>query len=81
MTVDKVSVSLQADLAGAVRAAAAQAGQPLSTWLADAAAAKLRAEALATFLRSWEGEHGALSADELARARADLALPAKDSVA
>jgi len=74
--VDKLSVSFDPDLGDAVRAAARQSGRGLSGWLAEAAAARLRAEALAEFLDCWEAEHGALTAEELARATAELGLPA-----
>jgi hypothetical protein len=49
MTVDKLSVSFDHELGDAVRAAASEVGQALSSWLADAAAKKLRAVALARF--------------------------------
>lgn len=78
MKVDKVSVSLEAGLAAAVRAAAAQADMPLSTWLAEAAAAKLRGEALAVFLADWQAEHGALTPGEVSRAEGELAIGARD---
>lgn len=79
MRVDKISVSFNIELGDAVRSAAAHAGQPLSSWLAEAAASKLRAEALAQFLATWESEHGALTAEELARAETELGLRAPDS--
>ena len=79
MRVDKISVSFNIELGDAVRSAAAHAGQPLSSWLAEAAASKLRAEALAQFLAIWESEHGALTAEELARAETELGLRASDS--
>jgi hypothetical protein len=75
MKVDKLSVSFEADLGDAVRAAAERSGTGISRWLADAAAAKLRAEALAEFLDEWESEHGAFTAEELAKASRDLGLP------
>ena len=75
MRVDKLSVSFDPDLGDAVRAAARQRGSGVSKWLAEAAAAKLRTEALAQYLDDWEAEHGQLSADELAKAAAELALP------
>ncbi len=75
MKVDKLSVSFEPELGDAVRAAARQQGAGLSRWLADAAAAKLRSEALAEFLDAWEAKHGSLTADELATAAAELALP------
>ena len=76
MGVDKMSVSFEAELGGAVRAAAAEAGVPLFAWLAEAAARRLRAEALAAFLATWEGQHGELTAAELAHAEAELGLRA-----
>jgi hypothetical protein len=79
--VDKLSVSFDPELGDAVRSAAAEAGKPLSAWLAEAAASKLRAEALAQFLDSWEAEHGVLTADELARAEQELGMTAGDSAA
>lgn len=75
MKVDKLSVSFDPDLGDAVRAAAKRSGGGLSRWLADAATARLRAEALADFLDTWEAEHGELTPDELARAAEELALP------
>ena len=73
---DKLSVSFDPNLGDAVRAAARRSGRGLSGWLAEAAAARLRAEALADFLDSWEAEHGPLTAEELAQATAELGLPA-----
>jgi hypothetical protein len=78
MKVDKLSVSFDPDLGDAVREAAKRRGG-LSRWLAEAAAAKLRSEALAEYLDSWEAEHGALSADELAAAAKELGLPGPTS--
>jgi hypothetical protein len=75
MKVDKLSVSFDPDLGDAVRSAAKRTGRGLSGWLADAAAARLRAEALADFLDGWEAKHGPLTAEELAKATADLGLP------
>ena len=81
MKVDKLSVSFDPELGDAVRSAAAEAGKPVSAWLAEAAASKLRAEALARFLDSWEAEHGVLTAGELARAEQELGVIASDSAA
>ncbi len=76
-----MSVSFDAELGDAVRSAAAQAGKPLSAWLAEAAGSKLRAEALAQFLTAWETEHGPLTPAELATAERELGLQASDSAA
>jgi len=74
--VDKLSISFDPELGDAVRAAAAKTGKPLSSWLAEAAASKLRAEALARFLDDWQAEHGALTPAEIARAEEELGLRA-----
>ncbi len=81
MKVDKLSISLDPELGDAVRSAAARAGQPVSSWLAEAAAGKLRAEALAEFLDGWEAEHGGLTAEELARAERELGVTGRESTA
>jgi hypothetical protein len=81
MRVDKMSVSFNAELGDAVRSAAAHAGKPLSAWLAEAAAVKLRAGALAEFLADWESGHGVLTGAEIARAELELGLSADDSAA
>lgn len=75
MKVDKLSVSFDAELGDEVRAAAKRSGRGLSGWLADAATTRLRAEALADLLDDWEAEHGELTAEDLARATAELGLP------
>lgn len=81
MKVDKLSVSFDAELGDAVRSAASQAGKPVSAWLAEAAASKLRAEALAEFLASWQVEHGMLTAVEIARAERELGVASADTAA
>ena len=81
MKVDKLSISFDPELGDAVRSAAAQAGKPLSSWLAEAAASKLRAEALEEFLANWESEHGVLTAEEIARAERELGVAAGDTAA
>jgi len=75
MKADKLSVSFEAELGRAVRAAAKERGAGLSQWLADAAATKLRNEALDEFLSNWEAENGPLTDEELTAAAAELGLP------
>ena len=74
MKPSKISLSLEAELDEKVRAAAKKAGKGLSDWLAEAAAAKLRAEALDEFLDEWKAEHGDFTFEELAQAREELRL-------
>jgi hypothetical protein len=79
--VDKMSISFDPELGDAVRAAAAETGKPLSSWLAEAAASKLRAEALARFLEDWQAEHGTLTPAEIAKAEQELGLRTADTAA
>ena len=79
--VDKMSVSFEAALGDEIRRAARAAGVGLSSWLALAAAARLRADALREFLESWETAAGGLTPDELARAEAELGLRADEPAA
>lgn len=67
MTVARIAVSFDKKLASAVRRAAGS--EPTSTWLADAARRKLRAQGLARVVEQWEAEHGKFSARELKAAQ------------
>jgi hypothetical protein len=78
MKVDKMSISLDPSLGDDVRAAAARAGVTVSAWLAAAARARLRREALRELLVDWQAEHGEITAEELAHARAELGYETKD---
>jgi hypothetical protein len=69
-----MSISFAPELGEAVREAAKRSGMPLSAWLADAAATKLRAEALDSFLADWQAEHGAFTEEEIAQAERELGL-------
>jgi hypothetical protein len=71
MTATRVTISLDRDLARAMKKAAGK--QPLSVWLADAAAAKLRNEGLARVVADWEAEHGEITAAELADVDREIA--------
>jgi hypothetical protein len=66
MTVARIAVSFDPELARAVRKAAGK--EPTSAWLADAARRKLRAEGLLQTVVEWEEEHGELTKAELAAA-------------
>jgi hypothetical protein len=87
----ELSVTFAPELGEAVSAAAAEAGLPLSEWLAQAAEAKLNAdrdagilaeaahrrrmEGLGKFLDEWQAEHGAFTEEEMAEASRKLRLP------
>ena len=64
MTVTRLAISLDEELARRIRAAAGD--QPISTWLADAAQRKLRAQGLARTVADWERAHGAVTDAERA---------------
>ena len=57
--------------------AARRDAKSLSAWLAEAARAKVRAEALGAFLDTWEREQGPLTVEELRRDEAELGLVAE----
>ncbi len=67
MTVARIAVSFDPELARAVRKAAGK--QTTSAWLADAARRKLRASGLLRAVREWEAEHGAITGEELRAVR------------
>lgn len=77
MGVEKVSVSFDADLGARIRASAAERGESVSAWLADAARDRLRLEALGEALTAWEVEHGPLTKGEVAAADRLLARASK----
>lgn len=68
MTVDRMSVTMDPRLGGAVRDAAAQAGISVSAWIAEAAADKVRNQLLGAALDAWQAEDGAFTEEELAAA-------------
>jgi hypothetical protein len=63
----ELSVTFAPELGEAVSAAAAEAGLPLSEWLAQAA--------LREFLDEYQAEHGAFTDEEMAEASRKLGLP------
>lgn len=67
MAVEKLSISMESALAKLIRNAASQEGVSVSTWLADAASAKARLQALREALDAFTAEYGEISADEAAR--------------
>ena len=69
-----MSISMDPQLGDDVRDAADRAGMSVSAWVAEAAAARLRKQALAEFLSDWQAKHGKITAAELAKARAELGL-------
>ncbi len=64
MAAEKLSVSMETSLVKVIRGAASREGVSLSTWLADAAAAKARNHALREALRDHAAQHGGLTVEE-----------------
>lgn len=69
MAVERLTVSIESELAIAVREAADADEQNVSAWIADAARRQLANRGLRDVVAAWEREHGAFSDDELAAAR------------
>ena len=72
MAVKKLSVALDERVAAGAASAAEMHGVSLSAWINAAAERALVVEAGLAAVRSWEAEHGELTADELAWADAVL---------
>jgi hypothetical protein len=68
MPVDRLSVTVSAELGREVRKAAIDRGLSVSSWVAQAIDAGLRNQRLREALAVWEGEQGPLSEEELAEA-------------
>ncbi len=62
-----MSISLDSDLAASVRAAASEQGVTVSTWLAEAAQARVRQQRLREALDVLASEEGELEAAEIDR--------------
>ncbi|MGA9312575.1 MAG: hypothetical protein WBV74_19725 [Pseudonocardiaceae bacterium] len=67
MGAEKLSISLDSDLAASVRAAANEQGVSVSTWLADAAQAQVRQRRLREALAVLASEQGELDPVEIDR--------------
>lgn len=70
MAVERLTVSVESELAVAVREAAEVDEQSVSAWIADAARRQLATRGLRDVVAAWEREYGAFSDEELAAARA-----------
>lgn len=73
MAVDRLSITVDAELGLAVRAAATASGMSLSSWVAEAVAASIRQRNMREFLDDWQAEQGAFTEEELAAADEILA--------
>ncbi|MDQ2709064.1 MAG: hypothetical protein M3Z25_16135 [Actinomycetota bacterium] len=71
MAVEKLSISVDTELAVAVRAAAEERGMSVSSWLSEAAEAQVRRRRLWAALDHVAAADGALDDDEATRLIAD----------
>lgn len=67
----RLTVTLPADVLAEVRTRAGRGG--VSAWIAEAAADRLARERLATAIAQYESEHGAITDEDIAAARARTA--------
>jgi outer membrane protease len=72
MPVERLTVSLESELADAVRDAANAESLNVSAWIAQAAHRELSSRGLREVVAEWEAIHGSFTEKELAAARKKL---------
>jgi Mn-dependent DtxR family transcriptional regulator len=72
MSVERLTVSLESELADAVRIAATAESLNVSAWIAKAAHRELSSRGLREVVAEWEATHGSFTEKELAAARKKL---------
>lgn len=72
MVAERITISLDGDLAEALRQAAAEDNVNVSAWVAGSLQDRLRSRGLAAVIADWEAEHGAFTEAELDEARRRL---------
>lgn len=72
MPVERLTVSLESELADAVRDAAGADSMNVSAWMAEAARRQLTNRGLREVVSEWEAEHGSFTNAELEAARRRL---------
>jgi len=72
MAVERLTISLEANLAEAIRIAAEADAENVSSWIAEASRRRLSREGLLAVIRDWEAEHGEITIAEMAAARKRL---------
>ena len=66
---DRISITVDAELGQAVRQAAAAEGVSVSSWASEALADRVRKHSLRAFLDEWEAEQGPFTEAEMAEAK------------
>ena len=72
MAVERLTISLEADLAEAIRIAAEADADNVSSWIAEASRRRLAREGLKAVIKEWEGVHGEITIEEMAAVRKRL---------
>lgn len=72
MVAERITISIDAALAHAVRDAAEEDHVNVSAWASEALQQKLNQRGLRAVIADWEAEHGAFTEQELEQARKDL---------
>lgn len=75
----RLSVALDPELGAAIREAAAARSTSVSAWLAQAAEHELRNQRLGEAISAWEAENGAITDEELAATRREVAEAAAEA--
>ena len=70
MTVLKLAISLERELAMQIKRSAA--GETVSSWLADAARRKLDNEGLIKVVKDWERENGSPTASQMTAVKKEI---------
>lgn len=72
MVAERITISLDKQLAEALRQAAADDDVNVSAWVADSLQDSLKSRGMAAVIADWEAEHGAFTEAELDEARRRL---------
>ena len=81
MSLDRLSITVDAELGRAVREAAAAEGMSVSSWASEALAQRVRNHFLREALDAWEAEDGPFTEEEMAEADRILAEARAKAVA
>jgi len=69
MAVERLTISLEADLADAIRIAAEADAENVSSWIAEASRRRLSREGLLAVIKDWEDLYGVITVEDMAAAR------------
>ena len=72
MVAERITISLDKQLAEALRQAAAEDAVNVSAWVADSLQDSLKSRGMTAVIADWEAEHGAFTEAELDEARRRL---------